>query len=165
MGVTVDPQTLRDLADALDSPVPVDRELDARDVLRAAADAIDALTAREVELSEEYDRIALVRPTWEKECDDLRAEVARLREAQDIRDMEDFDAGWLAAEKRFKRERDEARAEVARLRAALTSLHDATEPWVDEAPPGEELTGLWEHRFSALMAARHSARAALGEGT
>lgn len=48
-----------------------------------------------------------------------------------------------------------------RYRAALEALREATEPYVEEAGPGEELNGLWVRRFDRLMAARYQAREAL----
>ena len=68
-----------------------------------------------------------------------------------VRDMEDFDAGWLAAEARFKRERDEARAEVARLHAEVEKAHRAY-----------AMARGWELCVCEDCA---RARAALGEGT
>lgn len=55
--------------------------------------------------------------------------------------------------------------ENARLREALEELHEATEPWMDEAAPSETLRGPWHRRFVALSAARRKARAALGDQT
>lgn len=46
-------------------------------------------------------------------------------------------------------------------RQALARLLDATEPYVEEAAPGETLIGPWCHRFNELVAARQAASDAL----
>ncbi len=51
---------------------------------------------------------------------------------------------------------------ILRLRAALALLVKATEPYIEEAAPGEEMDGLWCHRFDSLCEARHTAKAILG---
>jgi hypothetical protein len=57
----------------------------------------------------------------------------------------------------------EARAEAEQLREALSAFVVATEPYVEEAAPHEDLNGLWARRFDKLMAARAAGVALTGD--
>jgi hypothetical protein len=56
---------------------------------------------------------------------------------------------------------EELAQRVIRAETALRELHAATDPWIENAPPGEEMTAEWAATFSRLSAARVEALAAL----
>lgn len=74
-------------------------------------------------------------------------------------------AGALkAADERIRELRrwlTKAHGESYRAHKALERLYEATDPWMENAPPGEQMTEEWAATFSRLGAARVQAQDAL----
>ena len=56
---------------------------------------------------------------------------------------------------------EELAQRVIRAETALRMLYEATDPWIENAPPGEQMTGEWAAIFSRLGAARVEAQVVL----